>query len=290
MTDLLKYTLQVALVSFMLGSLVDVGLKLELKDAWVALHDSRFVIASVLSGFVVGPILAVVIARLLALPTPYELGLLLLGLTPCAPFLPLLSDVAKADAAYTAAFIVIAALGTIILMPIAVPFVAPDLHAGPGVIARPLLLLVLAPFGVGIGVRSLSRRWADRFDPVVRKVVVLNIVVLLATAFLQNWRDMVGAVGTFAIAAQFIYYTGLAACSYALTVGLPHNKRSVVTLGVATRNVGAALAPLSAVPDADPRSSTMCILAACITLLMGFVLAKILNRFAPERRLKIRTG
>jgi len=56
-SDVLKYTLQVALISFMLGSLVDVGLKLEHRDAWSALHDRRFVMSSVLSGFIVGPFL-----------------------------------------------------------------------------------------------------------------------------------------------------------------------------------------------------------------------------------------
>jgi BASS family bile acid:Na+ symporter len=290
MSDLLKYTLHVALVSFMLGSLVDVGLKLDVREAWAALHDRRFVISSVLSAFVVGPLLALFIARALALPEPYALGLLLLGLTPCAPFLPLLSDVAKGDPAYTAAFIVIAALGTIVVMPIAVPFVAPDLHAGAGVIARPLLLLVLAPFAIGIAVRSLSKRWADRSDPIIRKLVAVNIVILLTVAVLQNWQDMLSAVGTWAIAAQFIYYFALAACSYALSFGLRYDKRSVVTLGVSTRNVGAALAPFSAVPDADPRSSTMCILAACITLLVGFAVARLLSRLVPAPRLEINRG
>nr|WP_280950849.1 hypothetical protein [Rhizobium altiplani] len=36
MSDLPKYTLHVALVLFMRGSLVDVGLKLNVKDAWAA--------------------------------------------------------------------------------------------------------------------------------------------------------------------------------------------------------------------------------------------------------------
>lgn len=58
--------------------------------------------------------------------------------------MPALSDLAKADPAYAAAFIMIAALGTIVVMPFAVPFVAPELDAGVGSIARPLLLLVLA--------------------------------------------------------------------------------------------------------------------------------------------------
>ncbi|MBX4908800.1 MULTISPECIES: bile acid:sodium symporter [Rhizobium] len=289
-SELLRYTLQVALISFMLGSLADVGLKLDVRDASTALHDKEFVVPSVLSGFVLGPILAIVIARLLALPEPYAIGLLLLGLAPCAPFMPMLSDVAKGDPAYTAAFILIAALGTILLMPIALPVVAPGLHAGVGVIARPLLLLILAPFGIGIAVRQLSNRWADRCDPIIRKLVAFSTIVLLSVAFLQNWDHILSAIGTWAIAAQFIYYCALALGSYAVSFRLPREKRGVVTLGVCTRNVGAALAPLSAVANADPRSSTMCILAAFITLAVGFAVAKILARLAPRPDLAINTG
>ncbi|WP_434734285.1 bile acid:sodium symporter (plasmid) [Rhizobium sp. YTUHZ044] len=289
-SELLRYTLQVALISFMLGSLADVGLKLDVRDAWTALRDKEFVVPSVLSGFVLGPILAIVIARLLALPEPYAIGLLLLGLAPCAPFMPMLSDVAKGDAAYTAAFILIAALGTILLMPIALPVVAPGLHAGVGVIARPLLLLILAPFGIGIAVRQLSNRWADRCDPIIRKLVAFSTIVLLSVAFLQNWDHILSAIGTWAIAAQFIYFCALALGSYAVSFRLPREKRVVVTLGVCTRNVGAALAPLSAVANADPRSSTMCILAAFITLAVGFAVAKILARLAPRPDLAINTG
>lgn len=286
-SELLNYTLHVALISFMLGSLVDVGLRLDIRDAWAALRDREFVVTSVVSGFVVGPILAVVIARVLALPEPYALGLLLLGLSPCAPFLPLLSDMAKGDPAYSAALILIAALGTIILMPIALPFVAPGLHAGAGSIARPLLLLVLTPFAIGIAVRQISKRWADRCDPIIAKLVAFNVVVLLSVAFAQNFEHILSAIGTWAIAAQFIYYGGLAICAYAVSYRLPQERRSVVTVGICTRNVGAALAPLSAVPNVDPRSSTMCILAAFITLLVGIVVAKMLAKLSSSRVLEI---
>ncbi|MBB3388170.1 putative Na+-dependent transporter [Rhizobium sp. BK275] len=89
LSDLLKYILQIALISFMLGSLVDVGLKLEVKDALAALRDRHFVVASILSAFLAGPLLAVLIVWALALPQPYALGLLLLGFAPCAPSCPL---------------------------------------------------------------------------------------------------------------------------------------------------------------------------------------------------------
>ncbi|MBX4927885.1 bile acid:sodium symporter family protein [Rhizobium binae] len=289
-SEILRYTLQIALISFMLGSLVDVGLKLDVKDAWTALHDRKFVLLSILSAFVFGPLLAIVIARVFELPGGYALGLLLLGLAPCAPFLPLLADIAKGDPAYSAAFILIAALGTIIVMPIALPFVAPELHAEMVSIARPLLLLVLAPFGIGIAVRRVSTKWADRSDPVIRKLVSFNVLILLSVAFAQNWDRILDTIGTLAIAAQCIFYSGLALFSYAVSYRLPHDRRCIVTLGSCTRNVGAALAPLSAVPDADPQSTTMCILAAFITLMIGFATARILDRLRPKPGLQINAG
>jgi BASS family bile acid:Na+ symporter len=284
MAEILRYTLQIALISFMIGSLSDTGLKLDLADARAAVGDVRFLLSSLFWCFMAGPLLAIAVSHFLGLSEPYALGLMLLGLTPCAPFLPVLSDVAKASSAYAAAFILIAALGTIIVMPVATPFVAPDLHAGVGVVARPLLLLVLAPFVVGIIVRQLSADFANRCDPIIRKLVAFSIIVLFLSAIAQNWGDMLGAIGTRAIAAQLIYYALLGAGSYALSFGLPHEKRSVIALGVATRNVGAALAPLSAIPGSDPRASTMCILAACITPFVGFAFAKLLSLSRSVRR------
>ena len=44
-----------------------------------------------------------------------------MGMTPCAPFVPMVVERAKGDIGYTAAFILLSFVATIVVMPLAVP-------------------------------------------------------------------------------------------------------------------------------------------------------------------------
>jgi sodium bile acid symporter family protein len=67
---------------FMAGSLLEMGLKLDLKRAGLALRDVRFMLTAFFWSFVIGPALAMPLANRLPLAEPYALGLRLLGLAP----------------------------------------------------------------------------------------------------------------------------------------------------------------------------------------------------------------
>jgi BASS family bile acid:Na+ symporter len=55
-----------------------------------------------------------------------------------------------------------------------------------------------------------------------------------------------------------------------------------LALGLSTRNVGAAMAPLLAVQSSDERATVMCIMAVFITLIVGFAAADLLGRQKPK--------
>jgi bile acid:Na+ symporter, BASS family len=278
MADLLEKLLGITIAIFMAGSLLEMGLKLDLKQAGHALRDVRFMVTALLWSFVIGPALAILLARSLPLAEPYALGLILLGLAPCAPFVPLLSEKAGADLNYVAAYLLLASLGTMILLPIMIPIVATELTADTWMIARPLLLFIALPLAIGICVRLAAAALADKSHPVVKKLTTLDIILMLGIVLVLYWRDFLSAVGSYAIAAQILYYCLLAAAAYGLGLGLPHEKKSALVLGLCTRNVGAAIAPLMSVSSADPRATVMCVLAVFITLVVGSGAAKLLGR------------
>jgi BASS family bile acid:Na+ symporter len=89
-------------------------------------------------------------------------------------------------------------------------------------------------------------------------------------------------VGTYAIGSQVLYYALLGIAAYGLSFGLSHGKKSVIALGLCTRNVGAALAPLFAVAGTDRRAVVMCILATYICIATGIGGARLLARLAPD--------
>jgi BASS family bile acid:Na+ symporter len=278
MTDMLQTLLRVTIAIFMAGSLLQMGLKLDLKKAASALGDIRFILAALLWSFVIGPAMAVLLAKALPLAEPYALGLILLGLAPCAPFVPLLSQRAGADVNYMAAYLLLASIGTEIALPAAIPFLAPGLSADPWSISWPLLLFIALPLAIGIWIGSVGRKRADVFHPIVKKVTNVDIAIMLAIVLVLYWRDFLGAVGSYAIAAQILYYCALAAGAYSLGFGLSHEKRSALALGLCTRNVGAAMAPLLSAPNLDERAIVMCVMAVFITLFVGLAAAHLLGK------------
>jgi BASS family bile acid:Na+ symporter len=286
MADLLEKLLGLTIAVFMAGSLLEMGLKLDLQRAGHALRDVRFMATAFFWSFVVGPGLAMLLAKGLPIAEPYALGLILLGLAPCAPFVPLLAEKAGADLNYVAAYLLLAALGTLVILPIMIPVLAPQLTADSWTIARPLLLFIALPLAVGICVRLIASSLAEKFHPIVKKVTGVDIILMLGIVLLLYWRDFLSAVGTYAIGAQILYYGLLAAAAYGLGFGLSREKKSTLVLGLCTRNVGAAIAPLLSVSGSDPRATVMCIMAVFITLAVGFGVASLLGRrndFASRR-------
>ena len=271
----------VTIAIFMAGSLFEMGLKLDVKKAGSALGDMRFTLIALLWSFAIGPALAVLVARVMPLAEPYELGLILLGLAPCAPFVPLLSARAGADLNYVAAYLLLASIGTLIMLPIAIPVLAPQLSADALTIAKPLVLFIALPLAIGIIIRLINNSLAAKSHPIVKKLTAVDIAIMLGIVVLLYWRDFLGAVGSYAIAAQILYFCALAGAAYSLGFGLSHEKKSTLVLGLSTRNVGAAMAPLLSVEGLDERATVMCIMAVFITLAVGFGAASLLGRLNP---------
>jgi BASS family bile acid:Na+ symporter len=284
MADQLEKLLGLTIAVFMAGSLLEMGLKLDLQRASHALRDIRFMVTALFWSFVVGPALAMLLAKGLPLAEPYALGLILLGLAPCAPFVPLLAEKAGADLNYVAAYLLLAALGTLIILPIMIPILAPQLTADSWTIARPLLLFIALPLAVGICVRLVAGTVAEKSHPIVKKVTGIDIILMLGIVLLLYWRDFLSAVGTYAIGAQILYYCLLAATAYSLGFGLSREKKNTLALGLCTRNVGAAIAPLLSVSGSDQRATVMCVMAVFITLGVGFAVAYLLGSWNPASK------
>jgi BASS family bile acid:Na+ symporter len=149
MAEVLPDLLKLTLVVFMVGNLLDMGLRLKLDEALAGLRNVRFVAFSLLWGFVLCPALAVLLAKSLPLAHPYAIGLVLLGMTPCAPFLPPMVERARGDMGYAAAFMLLASVVTVGYMPFAVPLLVKGLSADTWTIAKPLILFLLVPLAVG---------------------------------------------------------------------------------------------------------------------------------------------
>jgi BASS family bile acid:Na+ symporter len=276
--DLLMPLLKIALVVFMAGNLLDMGLRLDPRDALRGLRNVRFVAYTLVWGFVIGPALAIAITRILPLDHPHAIGLILMGMAPSAPFLPRIVSKANGDLGYTVAFMLLAAVGTVLFMPFAVPVMIEGLTVSAWSIAKPLLLIIFLPLAVGMAVLRATRSGAKTIQPLVKKLTGLATLATGVLCVVVYGKGLLGLPGTFALAAQLIFFFVLTAFSYWLGFGLPHEQKIVLSAGMATRNLGAALAPLFAIPDIDQRAIVMVVLGLPVMVIFALLAAKWFGR------------
>ena len=278
--ETLNALLKISLVIFMAGNLLDMGLRLKLGTALVGLRNMRFVSFSLLWCFVLGPAVAYGITQVIPLEPPYAMGLILIGLAPCAPFLPAMVDRARGDLGYTASFMLLASVGMVAYMPLAVPLLVQGLSVSAWVVAKPLLAVVLVPLVIGMVTLRRAPGFAARAQPVVKKITGLVTIIMLVLCLVVYGEAFIGSAGSYATLAQVIFYCAVTAGSYMLAFGLPQNRRSVLALGVCTRNLGAAFAPLFAVAGIDERAIVMVALGVPLQTIAAVVAARVFGRRA----------
>ena len=273
--ETLDALLKISLVIFMAGNLLDMGLRLKLGTALVGLRNMRFVSFSLLWCFVLGPAVAWGITQVIPLEPPYAMGLILIGLAPCAPFLPAMVDRARGDLGYTASFMLLASVGMVAYMPLAVPLLVQGLSVSAWVVAKPLLAVVLVPLVIGMVTLRRAPGFAARAQPVVKKITGLVTIIMLVLCLVVYGEAFIGSAGSYATLAQVVFYCAVTAGSYMLAFGLPQNRRSVLALGVCTRNLGAAFAPLFAVAGIDERAIVMVALGVPLQTIAAVVAARV---------------
>jgi bile acid:Na+ symporter, BASS family len=275
--DLVDFVLQACVVLFMVGSLGGAGLELAPGAMLAPLRDARFVRLTLAGSWLLSPAVAWVLVRVVPIDRPYATGLILLALAPCAPFAPMMVRTGRGDPAYAAAFMALSAVTTAVVMPLAVPVLIPGLSADPWAVARPLLLFVIGPLLLGTAVRGLRPHAADRLLPTFAAVTRAATLALVLLIVLVHGGGVIDAIGSYAIATQVLFVSVVTIAADLMGAGLPDAQRTVLTIGLCTRNLGAALAPLAAI-DQDPRAVVMIAIAIPVTIAASALAARALAR------------
>jgi len=274
-SDLLTTLLKITVVIFMAGNLLELGLRLDLKAALRGMRDVRFVTLSLVWAFVLCPAIAWGLTRVIPLSAPYAMGLILLGLTPCAPLLPMVADKARGDLNYAATFMLLAAAGTVLMMPFAVPIMVEGLTVSAWEIAKPLLMLVVIPLLIGVGIQVLWPSFASGIQPFVKKGTGIDTLLMLALVIVIYGKGFIGSIGSYAIGTQALFFLLITAGSYALGFGMPAAQKSVMSLGLCTRNCGSALAPLFVAADVDQSAIVMVSLGIPMMFISALIAARV---------------
>src|SRR5580704_2355655 len=141
--ELLSKAATVAMLSFVVSSMLAMGAGLTVSQISEPLRDARLVLLALLASFVLMPHGALALAKVLFLDDPFAVGLLVLGCAAGAPFLPKLAELAKGNLAFSVGAMVLLMVVTVGYVPVVMPLLLPGVTVDPWNIARSLILLML---------------------------------------------------------------------------------------------------------------------------------------------------
>jgi BASS family bile acid:Na+ symporter len=270
----LEKAVPIATLVFVVSSMVAMGLGLKVAEITAPLRNLRLVAMSLLANFVLMPLGAVVLARVLRLDEPLGVGLLLLGVAAGAPFLPKLAQIAKGNLAFAVALMVLLMVVTVGYLPLVLPILLPGVSVNPLQIARSLVLLMLLPLAGALAVNAKFPAAAARAKPWFDRLSSLGLILVVVLLVVVNFSDVLSVFGTGAILAGLLFIAMGYGVGWALG-GPAADTRPVLALGTAQRNIAAALV-VGSQSFSNPSVVVMVVVVAIVSLLILLPLSRLL--------------
>ena len=274
--DILQRAVLVAMLVFVLSSMLAMGLGLTVAQIIAPLRNGRLVAMSLVANFLLMPLAAVALAKMLRLREALGVGLLLLGAAAGAPFLPTLAQIARGNLAFAVGLMVLLMVITVGYLPLVLPALLPTVTVNSGDIARSLLLLMLLPLAGALAVNAKLPAAAARVKPVFDRLSTLGLLLVVFLQVVVNFTSVLSMFGTRGILAGLLFI----ALGYGLgwLLGGPTaDTRRVLGLGTAQRNIAAALV-VGSQSFSDPDVVVMVVVVAMVSLLILMPLSRWLAR------------
>ena len=275
--ELLQKAIPVAMLVFVLSSMLAMGLGLTVGEIVAPLRNARLVVLSLLVNFVLMPLGALALADVLRLDQPLGVGLLLLGAAAGAPFLPKLAQIAKGNLAFGVGLMVLLMVVTVGYLPLVLPSLLPGVTVNPAQIARSLFLLMLLPLAGALAVKAYFADVAARTKPLLDRLSNLGLIVLVVLITVTNVNNVLAVFGTRGILAGLLFIAMGFAIGWMLG-GPDTSTRRVLALGTAQRNIAAALV-VGSQSFSDPKVVVMVVVVAIVSLLVLMPLSRKLAKY-----------
>ena len=226
-------------------TLFALGLGASHRDLWYLFRRPSLLAKSLLAMNVVMPLLAAALAAGFGLRPALKIALVALAVSPVPPALPGKQLKAGGRGSYAIGLLTAAALLAIVFVPAAVELLgrafARDVHVGPVVIARLVLITVLVPLAAGIALKAAAPALAGRISRPISRVSTSLLVIAALVVLAGSWRAEVALIGHGTLAALAVFI--LVGLMVGHLLGGPDpGDRTVLALSTASRHPGIALA------------------------------------------------
>ena len=278
----LEATFKPMVLIFTVANLGYLGLRVKMPELIASLKNKKAMALILVWGWVLGPAIAYLLVKVFSLAEPFAIVLLLASVAPCAPFFPIVVEKARGDMAAAGAFYPLVVVGAVVLIPLMAPLLIEDLAVSILDLAKPLCLNLLVPLAIGAAFRHYAETAAIKILPAVSVIARLATAVMLLQCIVLYTKPMLEAAGSFGLLAGTIFNVAVGWITYRFGFGLKQNLRSVMSLGMLTRNMPAMLIAAFAIPNLDPLVIPFTVMWGVFFAVFAFIAARIFEKHAGE--------
>jgi BASS family bile acid:Na+ symporter len=252
---------------FVVGHMLAMGLSLTPRMIIEPLRDLKLLFLTFLANFIIIPAVVIGLTSVLPLPEDVAVGMTILALSAGAPFVPKLAKIAKGDVALSVGLMTALMVGTVVIVPLVLPFILTGTTMSPWDVAKPLVVLMLLPLGIGLVLRRFFETLAEDAAKILNRVSSASLIILTFLFIFGYWNEILNVTGTGAVLFAVLFISLALVIGYLLG-GRQSGVRRMVGLATAQRNIEAAIVIASVNFVYRPQVEASIIIAALISLPM----------------------
>jgi bile acid:Na+ symporter, BASS family len=230
-------------------SVFAIGLKATFADVTFLFRNPGHLFRALLSMNVLMPLIALALAATFDLHPAVKIALVAISVSPIPPVLPNKALKAGGKEDYTIGLLVAMAILSIIFIPIAIEIVdrivEKPLAMRAGSIALLVLTTILVPLGLGLVVRAIAPRIADRFAKPISRIASLMLLLSFIPVLIVMARPMLSLVGDGTLLTLAAFAVAGLIIGHLLGGPEPEN-RSTLAFATSSRHPAIAIAIASA--------------------------------------------
>ncbi len=233
--------------------MLSLGIKLEVADFRRVLSRGYPFAIGAICQVVLLPVAAFLTVKLFGFPPEIAVGFMLLSFCPGGVTTNVLTKLAQGDVALSVSLTAVISLLSILTVPILAAWSithfmgqdAPEVSISG--LAFAMFLITTLPVAIGVGVRHLATRFANRIEPLLSKLAIILFILIVLAALTGNWQlfvDNLGLMGAGLVSLNIALL--LIGLGLARVARLSWNESKTISIEVGIQNstIGITLAAL----------------------------------------------
>ncbi len=277
MKETIEIFFNLSMLTFIAGSMVTMGLGLTTTQIIEPFKNVKMVLLAVVSNFIIVPLFAFAMVKLLPISEGVRIGILLLSVGGGAPFIPTIVKVAKGKLGGAIGLMLLLLIVTIIFMPLAIPIMFPGASVSMWDVSKSLIFTMLIPLLLALFVKARFSDIAARIQPFTAKLTNLAVLATIAATIYLYTKTIIANANVLPII--LLFFLGAMAIGY-FTGGKNRDARITLAVGTSLRNPPVAILVASQHFSSEPMAAMTPLLVIIIGLSILFPLAAIIGKKA----------